>query len=191
MPSAVAFRYARALVDVVTAPGAVAAPRDPRAVGIQLAEFEQLLQQNAELRILFATPAIPAAKKNAVLGGIVPILELQPFTHRFLSVVLQHDRISLLGEITEAYEFLLNERLGVVVAQVTSARALGETEKQELAGALRARTGKQVQMTFALDPGLIGGAVAQVGSTIYDGSVRGQLDRLRAELAGQAATSPS
>ena len=186
MPSAVAFRYARALVDVVTAPGAVAAPRDPRVVASQLAEFEQLLQQNAELRILFTTPAIQVVKKNAVLGGIAPMLGLEPLTHRFLSVVLEHQRIPLLGEITEAYEFLLNERLGVVVAQVTSARPLGETEKQDLARALRTRTGKQVQMTFSLDPGLIGGVVAQVGSTIYDGSVRGQLDRLRAELAASS-----
>jgi F-type H+-transporting ATPase subunit delta len=191
MPSAVAFRYARALVDVVTAPGAAAPPRDPRAVGSQLAEFEQVLRQNAELQILFATPAIPTAKKIAVLGSLAPMAGLEPLAQRFLSVVLQHERISLLAEITEAYQLALNERLGVVVAQVTSARPLGEAEKQQLSSALRARTGKQVQMTFALDPGLIGGVVAQVGSTIYDGSVRGHLERLRAELASQAGSSHS
>jgi F-type H+-transporting ATPase subunit delta len=191
MPSAVAFRYARALVDVVTAPGAAAPPRDPRAVGSQLAEFEQVLRQNAELQILFATPAIPTAKKIAVLGSLAPMAGLEPLAQRFLSVVLQHERISLLAEITEAYQLALNERLGVVVAQVTSARPLGEAERQQLSSALRARTGKQVQMTFALDPGLIGGVVAQVGSTIYDGSVRGHLERLRAELASQAGSSHS
>jgi F-type H+-transporting ATPase subunit delta len=191
MPSAVAFRYARALVDVVTAPGAAAPPCDPRAVGSQLAEFEQVLRQNAELQILFATPAIPTAKKIAVLGSLAPMAGLEPLAQRFLSVVLQHERISLLAEITEAYQLALNERLGVVVAQVTSARPLGEAERQQLSSALRARTGKQVQMTFALDPGLIGGVVAQVGSTIYDGSVRGHLERLRAELASQAGSSHS
>jgi F-type H+-transporting ATPase subunit delta len=85
----------------------------------------------------------------------------------------------------------LNERLGIVVAQISSAHALGDAEKQELEKALRVRTGKQVRMRFSIDSGLIGGVTAQVGSTIYDGSVRGQLDRLRSELAGRATSSPS
>lgn len=191
MPSAVAFRYARALVDVATAPRAEMTPRDPRVIATQLAEFGELLQQSLELRILFSTPAIPAAKKKAVLAEMTPLLGLEPLTHNFLSVILQHDRIPLLGEIVEAYESLLNERLGVVVAEITSARQLGDAEKQDLANALRARTGKQVQMNFSLDPNLIAGVVAQIGSTIYDGSVRGQLERLRAELAGEATSTLS
>lgn len=189
MPSAVAFRYARALVDVVTAPGAETAPGDPRRITAQLAQFRDLIQQNPELQILFSTPAIQVAKKKAVLAEMTPLLGLEPLAHNFLSVLLQHDRIALLGEFVEAYESLLNERLGVVVAEISSARALGETEKQELANALRARTGKQVQMNFSLDPSLIGGVVARIGSTIYDGSVQGQLERLRAELAS-GATAP-
>jgi F-type H+-transporting ATPase subunit delta len=183
MPSAVSFRYARALVDVVA--GAQGGS-DPHRVTAQLRDFEAVLEQNAELKILFATPAIPAAKKRAVLAALAPSLGLEPVTQNFLNVLLQHDRAPLLGEMVEAFELLLNERLGVVVAQITSARALEESERQELAAALRARTGKQVQMNFALDPTLIGGVLAQVGSTIYDGSVRGQIERLRSELAGQA-----
>ena len=189
MPSAVSFRYARALVDVVAGRSAASGGRDPRAITAQLREFEQLLEQNAELKVLFATPAVPVAKKRAVLASLAPIAGMEPVTQNFLTVLLQHDRIPLLGEMVEAFELLLNERLGVVVAQVTSARALDESERQELAGALRKRTGKQVQMNFALDPSLIGGVLAQVGSTIYDGSVRGQLERLKAELAGQAGSS--
>lgn len=191
MPSAVAFRYARALVDVVTTPRAELAPRDPRAITAQLAEFRDLLRQNRELQILFSTPAIPIVRKRAVLAEMTPLLGLEPLPQNFLSVMLQHDRIPLLGEIVEAYESLLNERLGVVVAEITSARALEEPERQELADALRARTGQQVQMNFSLDHNLIGGVVARVGSTIYDGSVRGQLERLRAALAGEATTAHS
>jgi len=190
LPSAVSFRYARALVDVVTAPGGYTGG-DPRGLTAQLEEFERLLDQNAELKILFATPAIPAAKKTAVLADIAPKMGLSQVAHNFLNVVLTHERITSLAEIVEAFELLLNERLGVVVAQVTSARTLGESEKQEMEKALHKRTGKQVQMNFSLDPSLIGGATAQVGSTIYDGSVRGQLERLRATLAGQAAVSQS
>jgi F-type H+-transporting ATPase subunit delta len=184
MPSAVSFRYARALVDIVA--GDAATPgRDPRAVIGQLRDFQDLLAESLELNILFSTPAIPAAKKRAVLASLAPKAGLGQVAQNFLTVVLQHDRIPLLGEIIEAFEQLLNERLGVVVAQVTSARALDETEKQRLAAALRERTGKQVQMNFALDPHLIGGVLAQVGSTVYDGSVRGQIERLRSELAGR------
>jgi F-type H+-transporting ATPase subunit delta len=157
----------------------------------QLQEFSQLMQQNAELRILFSTPAIPMKKKLAVLSGIAPKMEIQKVAQSFLSVVLEHERFPVLGEIVDAFELLLNERLGIVVAQISSAHALGDEEKRELEKALRVRTGKQVQMRFSLDPGLIGGVTAQVGSTIYDGSVRGQLDRLRSELAGRATSSPS
>ena len=180
MPSALALRYARALADVVTLPGVAA--RDPRRVGEQLREFDQMLGDHAELQILFTTPAIPEGKKRAVLSELAPMLGLEKHTLSFLLVVLQHDRMAHLAEIAEAFDSLLNERLGIVVAAVRSARPLEEQEKQELASALRARTGKQVEMTFALDPGLIAGVVAQVGSTIYDGSVRGRLERLRADL---------
>ena len=190
MPSAVSFRYARALVDVATSSAGPSAG-DPRVLTSQLRDFSQLMEQNAELPILFTTPAIPLKKKLAVLSEITSKMGLQAMAQNFLSAVLQHERFSGLDEMVEAFELLLNERLGIVVAHVTSARALGETEKQELAKALQERTGKQVQMSFSLDPALIGGVSAQVGSTIYDGSVRGQIDRLRAELAGQASSSHS
>jgi F-type H+-transporting ATPase subunit delta len=188
VPSAVSFRYARALVDVVTSPGGISVG-DPHLLTSQLREFAQLTEQNTELKILFTTPAIPIKKKLVVLSQIAPKMGLDVVTQNFLGVVLEHERFSILGEIVEAFELLLNERLGVVVAQVSSARTLGEAEKQELERALRQCTGKQVQMQFSLDPGLIGGVTAQVGSTIYDGSVRGQLERLREELAGPAGGS--
>jgi F-type H+-transporting ATPase subunit delta len=107
---------------------------------------------------------------------------LDQLTKNFLNVVIQHDRMSLIGEIAAAFRTLLDERTGVAVAEITTARPLDDTEKQELAAALKARTGKQVRMNFALDPALIGGVTARIGSTIYDGSVRGQLARLRDEL---------
>jgi F-type H+-transporting ATPase subunit delta len=188
VPSAVSFRYARALVDVVTSPGGPVMG-DSRLLTSQLREFAQLTEQNAELKILFTTPAIPINKKLAVLSEIAPKMGLDALAQNFLGVVLQHERFPLLGEMVEAFELLLNERLGIVVAQVSSARVLGEVEKQDLERALRQCTGKQVQMHFSLDPRLIGGVTAQVGSTIYDGSVRGQLDRLREELAGPAGSS--
>ena len=181
MPSALSFRYARALTDVVTAPGAPAAA-DPKIITGQLTEFADLMKVNSELAILFSTPAVSTAKKTAVLSELSKSLNLAPLTKNFLTVVLQHERMDWLQEIVEAFNTLLDERLGVVVAEITSARTLEEKDRQALTEALSRRTGKQVKMRFALDPALIGGVTARVGSTIYDGSVRGQLDRLRTDL---------
>ena len=182
MPSTVSLRYARALVDALTGQRTAVSPGALETIPAQLDAFESLLRENAELRILFSTPAISTAKKRAVLAELAPRMELEQLTRNFLSVVIQHDRMNLLGEIAAAFRTLLDERTGVAVAEITTSRPLDETEKQELAGALAVRTGRKVRMNFSLDPGLIGGVTARVGSTIYDGSVRGQLARLRADL---------
>ena len=182
MPSTVSLRYARALVDALTGQKTDVSPAALADIPAQLDAFETLLRENEELRILFSTPAISTAKKSAVLAELAARLEFEPLTRNFLNVVIQHDRMNLLGEITTSFRTLLDERRGVAVADITTARPLDEAEKQELAGALAARTGRQVRMKFSLDPGLIGGVTARVGSTIYDGSVRGQLERLRADL---------
>lgn len=185
MPSAVAFRYARALVDVVTGPNAAQAGPEPRAIAVQLAEFGDLLQKNRELRVLFSTPAVSTSKKKAILSELAAHLGLAPLTKNFLNVVIQHERMNWLPDITEAFTVLLDEHLGVVVAEVTTARPLPEEERQGLMAALESKTGKQVRMKLSLDPTLMGGVMARIGSTIYDGSVRGQLERLRTNLVGE------
>lgn len=182
MPSTVSLRYARALVDALLGQRGGVPASAAQSIPAELETFHSLLEENAELRILFSTPAISTSKKQAVLGELAPRLELTPLTRNFLNVVIQHDRMNLLGEITKAFRTLLDERLGVAVAEITTARPLDDAEKQELAEALRARTGRAVRIQYSLDPSLIGGVLARVGSTIYDGSVRGQLERLRAGL---------
>ena len=185
MPSAVSFRYARALVDSVTGPTAAGPTRDPQGVASQLTAFHDLFTANNDLQILFSTPAVTADKKKSILAELAPAIGLESLARNFLNVVIDHDRMQLVGEIVEAFQALLNERLGIAVAEVTTARPLDEAEKRELAGALSARTGKQVRMNFSLDPELLGGIVARIDSTIYDGSVRGNLQRLRADLIGE------
>ena len=182
MPSAVSFRYANALADIVAAPVAGKLVHDPQAITAQVERFHSVYRENSELRIVFSTPAVSAQKKKKILGQIAPSLELSAVAVNFLSVVIDHDRMALLGEFIEAFQAILNERLGVAVAEISTARPLEEAEKTALSGALNAKTGKHVRMNFSLDPKLIGGVVARIGSTIYDGSVRGSLDRLRAEL---------
>ncbi len=185
MPSAVSSRYARALVDIVTGPAATEAGKDPQAVAVQLAEFHTLLTENPEVRILFSTPAVAAAKKKAILAELAPRLELDALTKNFLNVLIDNDRMIFLREIAEAFDSLLHERLGVVVAEILTARPLEEAEQKQLARALHAKTGKQIRMNLSLDSNLIGGIVARIGSTIYDGSVRGQLERIRGELTAK------
>jgi F-type H+-transporting ATPase subunit delta len=169
-------------VDTLFGPRAGVPASAAEFVGAELEAFESLLEENPELRILFSTPAISTAKKRAVLAELAPRLGLTPLARNFVNVVIQHDRMNLLAEIAAAFRTLLDERLGVAVAEIRTARPLDEAEKQALTGALRARTGRDVRMKYALDPAVIGGAVARVGGTIYDGSVRGQLERLRAGL---------
>src|SRR5579864_3259691 len=107
------------------------------------------------MQSVFSTPAVATNKKKAILTEVAQGMGLDPLTRNFLNVLIDHDRMGLLGEVTEAFQTLLNERLGVAVAEVTTAHPLDDTEKQELATALSAKTGKQIQMNFSLDPGLI------------------------------------
>jgi F-type H+-transporting ATPase subunit delta len=98
-------------------------------------------------------------------------------------VVIDHRRAHEFHSIVDAYEHLLDERLGFVAAQVHSAKELNESQRQAIETQVSRLAGKKAKLKFSTDPALIGGVVARVGSTVYDGSVRGQLDRLRAQLA--------
>ena len=102
----------------------------------------------------------------------------------FINILIDRNRLPLFDEIIAEYQRLLDQRLGTVRARVTSAQTLDATQHQELAARLAEVTGKQVIMEVAVDPSLIGGVVAQVGSTIYDGSVRQQLQAFKSRLVG-------
>ena len=178
--AAVAARYARALTDVVTRPGA---PETPEAVERQLREFQAFVAESPELRTVLASPAVSAPRKKALLERLGARIGLSRVGRNFLFVLVDHRRIGLLGTILDAFRALVDERLGMVEAQVTAAAPLAEAERAELEAALGRLTGRRVRATYAVDPGLIGGAVTRIGSTIYDGSVREQLRLLRERLS--------
>lgn len=181
MPSAVAVRYARALVDLVLEPGAEVRPQ---AILQELDAFQDLLAASPALRNVLLSPAVRAAQKRALVSELVRRLGWSDLLRRFLLVVIDRRRVNLLGEIREAVETTLDERLGVVRADVTSARELEPAQRDAVAQALARLTGRQPRPRFRVDPELIGGLVVRVGSTIYDGSVRGRLEGLRKRLAG-------
>jgi F-type H+-transporting ATPase subunit delta len=183
MASAVASRYARALVDVVLAPGSALSPEDAVT---QLRAVALMVAQSAELRTALLTPAIQASRKRAVIAKLLDGMSASHRIRNFLFVIIDHRRIGILNEIQEAFEVLLDERLGFVRAEVTSATALDEKRSADLESELARLTGKRMRLRFTVDPALIGGMTARIGSTVYDGSVRGQIQQLRRQLTGQA-----
>ena len=180
--SAVATRYANALADVVTAAASAVKPQDALA---ELRTFETTLRSSVELRNALITPAVPGSRKKAVVGRIADLLKLSRIARNFLFVLVDHRRIALLSEIVQSFDLILDERLGYARAEVTAARELTEPQRATLNRELERLTGKRIRMRYAVDGALIGGVVARIGSTVYDGSLRGQLASLERRLSAE------
>jgi F-type H+-transporting ATPase subunit delta len=181
--SAVAARYANALADVVTGNNS---PLSPELAVAELRSFGAALSGSPELHNALLTPAIPASRKKAVVGRIADVLKLSRVTRNFLFVLIDHRRITSLAGIIGQFEEVIDARLGFARAEVVSAMELSEADRSALRAQLERLTGKRIRMRFATDPALIGGAVARIGSTVYDGSVRGQLATLERRLSAEA-----
>lgn len=169
--------YARAFADVV-----MSSKADPARMLAELHSMEALLAESDQLRRVMENPSIPGAQKRAVLDAVIQKLGGSRPVRNLIAVVTDHRRLPLFSEIVKQVELELNERLGFAEAQVSSARPLGDSEKQLLEAEIAKLTGKKVRARYQQDPSLLGGAVVQVGSTIYDGSVNGQLERIREQL---------
>lgn len=180
---AIADRYATALLDVAMGRGYAA---DARAV---LDEFCVVIRESAELRQFLATPAVSHDDKVAVMRTLMDRMgvtsQARPMMENFLGVVADHRRGGILPEIAESYTQKMNERLGIAVAQVNSAAELNASERAELERAFAGVTKKTIQANYSVEPELVGGAVVQIGSVIYDGSVKEHLKRMQEKLAGE------
>jgi len=176
----VANRYASALVDVVLGP---ASDVQPAQALEQLRAFEAAVASSPPLRSVLATPSISVARKRAVIRTIAEMLGLGRVVRNFLLVLADHRRTAALAQMIEAFELLQDERLGFVRAEVRSAFEMPPRQRDEISGRLGALAGSRVRMRFAIDPDLIGGVTARIGSTVYDGSVRGRLAGMRKRLA--------
>jgi F-type H+-transporting ATPase subunit delta len=184
MTSAVASRYARAFADVIMAPGV---ELSPAAAIAQLRSLEDLLAQSEDLRHALSSPAVRGAQKRALMSRFAGDLGVSPLVRNFLFVLIDHRRIALLAEMREAFEAEIDQRLGYARAEVVSAQALDRQQTESVEASLTQMTGKQVRAQYQVDPSLIGGAVARVGSTVYDGSIRGQLENMRRRIAEHTA----
>jgi F-type H+-transporting ATPase subunit delta len=171
--------YSRALADAIIGTRADAARALKEAQGLS-----QLVAGNKTLREVWETPSIPAEQKRRVLDAIVKEEGISRPVRNFTAVLIDHRRINFLGPIVKQLEVELNQRLGFAEADIRTARELNDQERRGLETDLEKLTGKKIKAKYSRDSSVLGGAVVQIGSTIYDGSVKGQLERLRTELAG-------
>jgi len=175
--AAVASRYARALVDVV-----MEQKIDAATAVQQVNSIVAAIKENPDLRKVWEAPDIPAAQKRSLLDAIGKQVGLSRMIRNFFAVLIDHQRIAMVEQIARQFEVELDTTLGFAEAQITSARPLSEVQKRELESRVASMTGKNVRARYAANPELLGGVMVQVGSTIYDGTVRGQLQTLREQL---------
>jgi F-type H+-transporting ATPase subunit delta len=183
MFTAVGVRYARALMEVVTSPEMAI---NPAKALEELRAIDEMIGESEDLHNVLLSPAVSVPRKRAVLARLLKPFGASQAVRNFLFVVIDHRRIDGLPSMIEAFEALLDERLGLVRADVSSARLLTDAQKGSLEAELSRLSGKRAKLTFVIDPTLIAGVVARIGSKVYDGSVKGQLEKLRVKLtAGQ------
>lgn len=176
MPAFVS-RYAGAFLDVVSAAGL-----DTKAIDQQLNDFLATWDGSHELREFFGNPAIPATQKIAILDKLNAKLAMQKELRNLLAVLIQNDRIGHVVEVAAAYRSILQRQLGIRPAEIVTARELSGDERGALVAELAKVAGAKIDPSFKLDSSILGGAVVRIGSTVYDGSVRGRLDRLKEAL---------
>ena len=175
--AAVLGRYARAYAEV-----AVTHKLNPEKIVAEFQQMADVVNGSRELRNVLQNPAVSREQKLKLLDSIIQHIGASKMLRNFLAVLIDHRRIANIGELLEQFKQELDRRLGIAGAKVSSVRELSSAEKKSLEQQLATITGKTVRATYSQDPGLLGGVLVRVGSTIYDGSVQGRLQRMRAEL---------
>ena len=180
MVSSVAYKYARALAEVAGDMG------QAQQVLTELRVFKDLLAEHPELFEILLNAALPFSARRQILERVAPAVPLERVTLNFLLVLLRAGRLKRYSDVLEAYELVLDERQGIVRGTVFSASGLDDLVRRRLEQTLAERTGKQVKLEHVRDDSLIGGLKLQLGSTVYDGSIRSQLDQIRGRLVSQS-----
>ncbi|MGE3276020.1 MAG: ATP synthase F1 subunit delta [Vicinamibacterales bacterium] len=175
-----ATRYARALLDVAIAES------DPVQAGRDLEAFAGLLAGGSELARVLTSPGTPQQARVGITTAVVEKLGTVPPVAKLLALLADRGRMGLVPDLVDVYRQRLLEHQNVVRATVTTAAPLDQGQRDALGARLSAVTGKTVQMDVRVDPALIGGVVAQIGSTVYDGSLKTELAHLRQQLVEEA-----
>jgi F-type H+-transporting ATPase subunit delta len=169
-------RYARAIVELGTATGNL------DKIGTDLRTLASAMRSSAELVTVLTNPAIRRADRRRVIDGLLDRIAAAPHSRNLVYLLLDGERLGSLEAISREVDAMIEARSGRVSAEVTSARPLDAAQLSEIINALEKLSGKKVAVTRREDPSLLGGVVAKVGDTVYDGSLRTQLRTLRDEL---------
>jgi F-type H+-transporting ATPase subunit delta len=172
-------QYANALADIALAQGAA----EPASK--QLTDFGAAYAESAELRNFLASPAVSHEAKHGVIEKIAARLGASKIIRNFLYVITDHQRSSILPEIIAAFQQVIRRRQGIAEAEIVSAMELRPAQKADFTKTLERLSGKKVVAQYSLDPALLGGAVVRLGDTIFDGSVRERLNRMRERLTAE------
>lgn len=175
--AAIASRYARALVEVV-----LEQKIGPDIARQQLNAIVNAVHESSDLRRVWESPAISAEQKRAVLDAVVRQIGAIKPVRNFIAILIDHRRIAMLDDVAKQFDSELNAQLGLAEAEISSSRPLSADGQRQLESQLERLTGKKVRATYSSHPELLGGVVVRVGSTIYDGSVRGQLEKMKQDL---------
>jgi F-type H+-transporting ATPase subunit delta len=175
--SVIALRYANAFASVVTSQKV-----DSAAAQAQLHDFSDIFNGSRELCDVLMNPAISGEQKLKVLDAIAQRLGMLPQVRNFIAVIMDHQRLAEFDEILAEYHAVADEQSGVAKAEITSARPLSDGDRAELEAQVAKLAGGRVRATYREDPTLLGGAVVRIGSTVYDGSIRAQLQQLKQRL---------
>ncbi|MCL5005283.1 MAG: ATP synthase F1 subunit delta [Acidobacteria bacterium] len=176
MSMVIASRYARALADVLRS------AEGYRAGLKELEDFAAVWQESESLREVLLTPAVSSEQKRKVLDAVLERLGTSVPTSNLLRILLANYRMALLEQVLEAFKKVVDERLGIVEVEILYAQDLSPDEQEELRAKFAELTGSKVEVKFRQDAKLLGGVQARIGSTVYDGSVLGYLERLREQL---------
>jgi F-type H+-transporting ATPase subunit delta len=179
---AIARQYAHALFDVAEK------SRQTERIGREMAEFASLIHSHEELSSVLTSPAIPAAQKRALMDALVQAAPgLSAETGRTLVLLADRDRITHLDAIVAAFDERVREATRVTRTVLTTSAPLDDGTRDRIVGALRQAVGRDVEMTERVDPSLVGGFTARVGSVVFDGSVRRHLERIRERLLAEVS----
>ena len=171
-----AMRYARALLSVL---------RDPAELektDVFLTSLAQTLEASPELRRAMLDPAVPRSTRRKILRDLAQRDKLPATVGSFLATLVDNNRLAVLSAVAAVFHEERERQMGVVAAELTSAAPLGAEEQERARTAMERMTGRRIRLTFHVEPELIGGAVTRIGSTIYDGSLRTQLERLKSRM---------
>lgn len=169
--------YARAFADVV-----LGAKLDTVSIDKEFGDFLGTWDGSTQLREVFENPAIPVEQKIAILDKMNAQLGMRRELRNLIAVLIKNGRIAHVHQVNEAYRAELQERQGIRQAEITTARELSEQDRNSLLAGVGQLAGSKIQATFKLDESIVGGTIVRIGSTVYDGSVRGRLQRLKEAL---------